>query len=208
MSAGRSDERPLIGSMRPTMGLAASAKAAWAAPKLIPGTVRVAAGRRKYGMNEDEALRPPQQKLGDHPGGRGASVTLPIRHRHESPLWKGTPRRIEPPIAEHFLGRSAAAIEVRYHIKLKNTNSSQSGAPEWEVDRIYRYRKLPGGGVELFVRWEGGEEIWEPYENMAETKELDEYERSEPVRSRMLYYNQYSAEASHPNTVTLRSTFC
>jgi phosphoribulokinase len=27
------------------------------------------------------------------------------------------------------------------------------------------------------VRWGDGEETWEPYENMAETKGLDEYER-------------------------------
>jgi hypothetical protein len=27
------------------------------------------------------------------------------------------------------------------------------------------------------VKWKGGEESWEPYENLAETKALDEYER-------------------------------
>jgi len=27
------------------------------------------------------------------------------------------------------------------------------------------------------VRWKSGEEIWELYENVAETKALDEYER-------------------------------
>ena len=30
---------------------------------------------------------------------------------------------------------------------------------------------------ELLVKWKGGEETWEPYENMAETEALDEYER-------------------------------
>ncbi len=79
-------------------------------------------------------------------------------------------------IAKQFPGRSAGAIEVRYHTKLKNTNPSQSGAPEWEVDRICGHRGLPGDGVKLLVRWEGGEETWEPYENMAETEALDEYE--------------------------------
>ncbi len=32
------------------------------------------------------------------------------------------------------------------------------------------------------MKWSGGEKIWEPYENMAETKAPDEYERlSGPV---------------------------
>jgi hypothetical protein len=48
---------------------------------------------------------------------------------------------------------------VRYYTKLKNTNPSQSGALEWEVDGIYSYRGLPSGGIELLVRWEGREEI-------------------------------------------------
>ena len=79
-------------------------------------------------------------------------------------------------IAKQFPGRSAGAIEVRYHTKLKNTSPSQSAAPEWEVDRICGHRELPGGGMKLLVRGEGGEETWEPYENMAETEALDEYE--------------------------------
>jgi hypothetical protein len=45
------------------------------------------------------------------------------------------------------------------------------------VDRICGHRGLPGGSVELLVNWEDGEETWEPYENMTETKALDEYER-------------------------------
>jgi len=31
--------------------------------------------------------------------------------------------------------------------------------------------------VELLVKWEGGEEIWVPYENVAEMEALDKYER-------------------------------
>ena len=31
--------------------------------------------------------------------------------------------------------------------------------------------------MELLVKWEGGEETWEPHENMAEIKALDEDER-------------------------------
>ncbi|KAK4131670.1 hypothetical protein BT67DRAFT_444470 [Trichocladium antarcticum] len=91
-------------------------------------------------------------------------------------------------IAKHFPGRSARAIEVRYHTKLKTTNLSQRGAPqlcdsprtpsvvdddtseeEWEVEGICGDRRLGDGGLELLVKWKGGEETWEPYENVAET---------------------------------------
>ena len=56
-----------------------------------------------------------REKLGDHPGARGASAALPIRHRHESPLWKGTPRRTEPPPQRSKNGpletRSSSALQ-------------------------------------------------------------------------------------------------
>ena len=94
-------------------------------------------------------------------------------------------------IAKQFSGRSPGAIEVRYHTKLK-TKSSR-GAPqlcddsrtpsvvsdeeEWEVEGIRHSRELDGGGLEFLVKWKGGEESWEPYENVAETQALDEYER-------------------------------
>lgn len=32
-------------------------------------------------------------------------------------------------------------------------------------------------GLELLVKWKDGAETWEPYENVAETEALDEYER-------------------------------
>ncbi|KAK4099085.1 hypothetical protein N658DRAFT_430628, partial [Parathielavia hyrcaniae] len=73
-------------------------------------------------------------------------------------------------IAEQFPGRSARAIQVRYQTKLKATE-------EWEVKAICGKNKRDDGGWELLVQWKGGEETWEPYENMAETKALDEYER-------------------------------
>ena len=73
-------------------------------------------------------------------------------------------------IAEQFPGRSAGAIQVRYQTKLKPVK-------EWEVEEICGRRTLDNGAVELLVKWEGGEETWEPHENMAETKALDEYER-------------------------------
>jgi len=73
-------------------------------------------------------------------------------------------------IAEQFPGRSAGAIQVRYQTKLKT-------AEEWEVEEICGHRRRNDGDLELLVRWGGGEETWEPYENMAETKALDEYER-------------------------------
>ncbi|KAH7010861.1 uncharacterized protein B0I36DRAFT_257062 [Microdochium trichocladiopsis] len=74
-------------------------------------------------------------------------------------------------IAKQFPGRTAGAIQVRYQTKLKTADL------EWEVEEIGGDRKRDDGGLELLVRWKGGEETWEPYENMAETKALDEYER-------------------------------
>jgi broad specificity phosphatase PhoE len=73
-------------------------------------------------------------------------------------------------IAEQFTGRSAGAIEVRYYTKLKREE-------EWEVEAICRHRTRDDGDLEVLVRWTGGEETWEPYENMAETEALDVYER-------------------------------
>jgi hypothetical protein len=99
-------------------------------------------------------------------------------------------------IAKHFPGRSAGAIDVRYHTKLKHTETSQHGAPqfcdsprtpsvvsgdgkeeEWEVEEICGDRRLDDGGLELLVKWKGGKETWEPYENVVETEALDQYER-------------------------------
>jgi hypothetical protein len=47
---------------------------------------------------------------------------------------------------------------------------------EWEVEGICGDRGH-GSALELLVKWKGGEETWEPYENVAETEALDEYER-------------------------------
>ena len=73
-------------------------------------------------------------------------------------------------IAEQFPGRSAGAIQVRYQTKLKT-------AEEWEVEEICDKNRQDDGGWKLLVKWKGGEETWEPYENVAETEALDEYER-------------------------------
>ena len=48
---------------------------------------------------------------------------------------------------------------------------------EWEVGEIYDHRKLEDVGVEFLVKWKGGDETWEPYENVAETEVLDKYKR-------------------------------
>ncbi len=45
------------------------------------------------------------------------------------------------------------------------------------MEEICRKNRRGDGSWELLVRWKGGEETWEPYENMAETEALDEYER-------------------------------
>jgi hypothetical protein len=73
-------------------------------------------------------------------------------------------------IAGEFPGRSAGAIQVRYQTKLKPTEE------EWEVEEICTKHRRQDGSWELLVRWAGGEETWEPYENVADTKALDEYE--------------------------------
>ncbi len=73
-------------------------------------------------------------------------------------------------IAEEFPGRSAGAIQVRYQTKLKTTE-------EWEVEEICGKNRRDDGGWELHVKWKGGEETWEPYDYVAETEALDEYER-------------------------------
>jgi hypothetical protein len=99
-------------------------------------------------------------------------------------------------IAQQFPGRTAGAIEVRYHTKLKAADASQKGArqlrgyspapspvtdnadgdEEWEVEEICGHRRLDDRGVQLLVKWKGGEKTWEPYENVAETEALDRYE--------------------------------
>ncbi|KAK5651065.1 hypothetical protein OQA88_13713 [Cercophora sp. LCS_1] len=93
-------------------------------------------------------------------------------------------------IAEQFPERSPGAIELRYHTKLK-TNPSRGvpqlpqtpsvvddpGEEEWEVEEICSYRKPEDSGLEFLVKRKGGEETWEPFENVAETEALDRYER-------------------------------
>ncbi len=45
------------------------------------------------------------------------------------------------------------------------------------MEEICGKNRRDDGGWELLVKWKDEEETWEPYENMAETKALDEYER-------------------------------
>jgi hypothetical protein len=47
-----------------------------------------------------------------------------------------------------------------------------AGEKEWEVETICDYRAGDDGDLELLVRWKGGEETWEPYENVAERRHL------------------------------------
>ncbi len=121
--------------------------------------------------------------------------TRHVSRRREDPSAKGAGTWIA--IAKHFPGRSAGAIEARYHTKLKTADPSRSGSRQWSdhspalspvvgddggeeefpVEEICGDRGLDDGGLELLVKWKGGEETWEPYENVAETEALDEYER-------------------------------
>lgn len=102
-----------------------------------------------------------------------------------------------PAIARHFPGRTAGAIEVRYHTKLKTADPTPNGSrqlrdcsrapsaevgdvdegPDWEVEEICGHRRLDDDSVELLVKWKGGEETWTPYENLEEVEALDRYER-------------------------------
>ncbi|KAK3694839.1 hypothetical protein B0T22DRAFT_437889 [Podospora appendiculata] len=96
-------------------------------------------------------------------------------------------------IAEQFPGRSPGAIEQRYYTKLQTNPThgapqlcddpqtplvvDNAGEEEWEVEEICNYRKPEDGGLEFLVKWKGGDETWEPFENVAETEVLDKYER-------------------------------
>jgi hypothetical protein len=83
---------------------------------------------------------------------------------------------------------------VRYYTKLETADPSRSisrqscddslalspvvgddsGEEEWEVEEICGDRRRDDGDLELLVKWK---ETWVPYENVAETEALDEYER-------------------------------
>jgi hypothetical protein len=52
-----------------------------------------------------------------------------------------------------------------------------AGEEEWEVEEICGCRNMDDGGLQLHVKWKGGEKTWEPYENVADTEALDRYER-------------------------------
>jgi len=96
-------------------------------------------------------------------------------------------------IAQQLPGRSPGAIAVRYYTRLKTSpargarqlcDDSQTplvmddpGGEEWEVEEICDDRELDDGGLEFLVKWRGGDETWEPSENVAETEALDKYER-------------------------------
>jgi hypothetical protein len=50
--------------------------------------------------------------------------------------------------------------------------SSKPPREWWEVEEICRKNRRHDGSWELLVRWMGGEETWEPCENVAETERL------------------------------------
>ena len=45
---------------------------------------------------------------------------------------------------------------------------------EWEVDEILTHR-WTGNRIEFLVCWELGDTTWEPYGNMAQVRQLDDY---------------------------------
>jgi hypothetical protein len=51
-----------------------------------------------------------------------------------------------------------------------------AGEEAWEVEGICD-RELDDGGLEFLVKWKDGEETWEPYENVADTKALHRLHR-------------------------------
>ncbi|KAK4243538.1 hypothetical protein C7999DRAFT_44666 [Corynascus novoguineensis] len=87
-------------------------------------------------------------------------------------------------IAKHFPGRSKTANTSRRGVRQPHDHSQtplvvdgHSSEEEWVLRRFFCPKKPADGGVELLVKWKGGEETWEPYENMAETEALGEYKR-------------------------------
>ncbi|KAK8029447.1 hypothetical protein PG993_010738 [Apiospora rasikravindrae] len=122
-----------------------------------------------------------------------------IRLKQEGLLWDE--------IAEQFPGRSSNALYVRYMTKLKGTprlrqgrrrsvtarrrknarqassspsatESENDGNEEWPLTKITKSRTMQGGNVQYRVWWKDGAKTWEPYDNVKDTRALEEYESS------------------------------
>ncbi|KAK8053308.1 Patatin/Phospholipase A2-like protein [Apiospora saccharicola] len=49
---------------------------------------------------------------------------------------------------------------------------------EWPLTKITKSRTTQGGNVQHRVWWKDGAKTWEPYDNVKETRALEEYESS------------------------------
>ncbi|KAK4105361.1 hypothetical protein N658DRAFT_537316, partial [Parathielavia hyrcaniae] len=96
-----------------------------------------------------------REKLGDYPSTRGASAAIPIRHRHESPRWKGMPRWTEPPLQRSkngpFETRSSSALQraVRhplscYSLPGVHAQNMERGTVEQRIGALFPLRRGAG----------------------------------------------------------------
>ncbi|KAK8073302.1 hypothetical protein PG994_004201 [Apiospora phragmitis] len=110
-------------------------------------------------------------------------------------------------IADQFPGRSSTALHVRYSTKLRGkpparqgrrrnvttrgrkdvgqasptplaTESESDGDEEWLLTKITKSRTMHDGSVQYRVYWEDGAKTWEPYDNVKDTRALEEYKSS------------------------------
>jgi hypothetical protein len=67
------------------------------------------------------------------------------------------------------------------HTKVKDVTarskpaSTDAGEEEWPIEEITKHRMLDDSHQEYFVKWETGEETWEPFANLCQTQALQDY---------------------------------
>jgi hypothetical protein len=78
--------------------------------------------------------------------------------------------RFEGTLDEYFAGLDQSGAGSTY--------PGEEGE-EWELQEVCSHRRADDGVLELFVRWKGGRETWELYEDVAKADRgaVDEYER-------------------------------
>lgn len=75
-------------------------------------------------------------------------------------------------------------------LKLYRSRGDEEWEPEWKVDEILDHKKLRNKKFEFKVKWNGGAETWEPFENLVDEEEgeivynekLEEYIKSKKIK--------------------------
>ncbi|KLU92379.1 hypothetical protein MAPG_11325 [Magnaporthiopsis poae ATCC 64411] len=90
--------------------------------------------------------------------------------------WNGeTGDHREEPLPSEIEERRDHEVQQQAGFNVKE--SELKTAVEWEVEEVCRKNWRDDGGRNLLAKCKGGEETQEPYENTAQTKAPDEYER-------------------------------